>query len=158
PVRRTALNPPPPYCSARPFQSSGKLIWKLMFGAFGSIGLIWPSTLQKEGVAGVILAAGVGALSATANATAGTMAALSITAGPLVTPIAEAGTSLIRPAHVCSGLLPSGTACATSAAIAIEVHTEATISMRGVVMHDVGRFSGAKRHMVLASPTADRGR
>src|SRR5215510_9067652 len=101
---RTPLNPPPPYCSARPFQSSGKLIWKLMLGALGSIGLIWPSTLQKEGVAGVILAAWVCALSATANTAAGTMAALSITADPLGTPIGEAGISLIRPGHVRSGL------------------------------------------------------
>jgi len=37
------------------------------------------------------------------------MAALSITAGPLVTPIAEAGTSLIKPAHrlPTSGSWPS---------------------------------------------------
>src|SRR5262245_21619579 len=106
----TPLKPPPPYCSERPFQSSGRLTWKLMLGALGSIGLMWPSTLQKEGVAGVMRAAGLGALSATANGTAGTIAALSTIAGPLWRPIADAATSPERAEHVCSGLAPSGMA------------------------------------------------
>jgi hypothetical protein len=74
---------PPPYWTDRPFQSSGRLIWKLMLGALGSIGLMWPRTLQKDGVAGVMRAAGVGPRSATAKGTAATIAALSIAAVPL---------------------------------------------------------------------------
>src|SRR5262245_10859658 len=108
----TPLKPPPPYCSERPFHSSGRLIWKLMRGAAGSIGSMWPSTVQYDGVAGVMRAEGVGPFSATANGTAATIAALSITAGPLLTPIAAAGTCPASAAHACSGLAPSGMACA----------------------------------------------
>src|SRR5262245_1610659 len=105
----TPLKPPPPYCTERPFQSRGRLSWKLMLGAVGSIGLRWPRTLQKGGVAGVMRAPGVGPFSATAKGRAATIAALSIATGPLARPIAEAGTSaFMRAAQAASVLLPNG--------------------------------------------------
>ena len=67
PVISTPLKPPPPYCSERPFHSTGRFTWKLIGGALGSDGAIWPSTLQNSGLAGVTRAAGVGPLSATAS-------------------------------------------------------------------------------------------
>src|SRR5262245_59637444 len=84
-----------------------------MLGAMASIGLMWPSTLQKVGLAGVMRAAGVGAFSAMAKATAGTIIALSISAGPLGRSIAEAGIStLTSAAQAASELLPKGMAWA----------------------------------------------
>src|SRR5262249_24896682 len=72
------LKPPPPYCSERLFHSTGRLTWNLTGGALGSVGSIWPSTLQKAGLAGVIRAAGVGACSDSDRCEADCMAALSI--------------------------------------------------------------------------------
>ena len=71
----TPLKPPPPYCSERPFHSTGRLTWNLIGGALGSDGAIWPSTLQNSGLAGVTRAAGVGPLSATASGVGATMEA-----------------------------------------------------------------------------------
>src|SRR5262245_18631257 len=72
---------------------------------------MWPSTLQKLGVADVMRAPGVGALSATAKGTAGTISALSIAAGPLGKSIIEAGKSApTSAAHASCGLRPRGTA------------------------------------------------
>ena len=78
PVISTPLNPPPPYCSERPFHSTGRFTWNLIGGALGSDGAIWPSTLQNSGLAGVTRAAGVGPLSATASGVGAIMEADSI--------------------------------------------------------------------------------
>src|SRR5215467_11311634 len=50
PVTSSPLNPAPPDGTALPFQASGRLIWKLTGGAFGSTGRIAPSTLQNSRV------------------------------------------------------------------------------------------------------------
>src|SRR4029077_17362695 len=125
------LKPPPPYWTDRPFQSSGKLIWKLMLGALGSIGLMWPRTLQKDGVAGVMRAPGVGPCSATAKGTAATIAALSIAAAALGRPITEAGRpSLTRAAQASSVLSPNGMAWTGFPTIAAMLITPAVIVHR----------------------------
>src|SRR6185312_2917899 len=99
PVISTPLNPPPPYCNERPFQSTGKFTWNLIGGAFGSSGAIWPSTLQNSGLAGVTRAAGVGALSATASGVGATMDAESIrttlSVGRIRSPQVAAGSPVI---------------------------------------------------------------
>src|SRR5215471_15070035 len=50
PVMSTPFDPPPPYCTALPFQSAGRLTSKLIGGAFGSNGATAPSTLQYSRV------------------------------------------------------------------------------------------------------------
>src|SRR3569832_1449494 len=72
------MQPPPPYCSERPFQSVGRLTSNLIGGAAGSLGSICPSTLQKAGLAGTTRAAGEPALSAIESADGDCMAAESI--------------------------------------------------------------------------------
>src|SRR5215475_15722187 len=62
---RTPLKPPPPYCSERPFHSTGRFTSKRIGGALGSTGSRCPSTLQKAGFAGAMRVAGVGARSET---------------------------------------------------------------------------------------------
>ena len=74
----TPLKPPPPYCSERPFHSTGRFTWNLIGGALGSDGAIWPRTLQNSGLAGVTRAAGVGPFSATASGVGATIEAESI--------------------------------------------------------------------------------
>src|SRR5713101_5629681 len=64
---RVPLKPPPPYCTERPFHSTGRFTSSLIGGALVSVGSIWPSTLQNAGLAGAIRAAGVGARSDTAS-------------------------------------------------------------------------------------------
>src|SRR5262245_54816357 len=95
------LNPPPPYCSERPFQSAGRLTWKRIGGALGSVGSIWPSTLQKAGLAGAIRPDGVAARSATDNDEAGCIWAESTCtasgAGP-ARPLQVAAGSPLKPA------------------------------------------------------------
>ena len=61
------LKPPPPYCTERPFHSTGRFTSNLIGGALGSVGSIWPSTLQNAGLADAMRAAGVGARSDTAS-------------------------------------------------------------------------------------------
>src|SRR5271166_5840618 len=61
----TPLNPPPPYCSARLFQSTGRLSSKRIGGVFGLIDSMRPRTSQNAGLAGDTRLAGVGAFSAT---------------------------------------------------------------------------------------------
>jgi len=82
----TPLKPPPPYCSERPFHSTGRLTWNRIGGAFGSVGSMRPMTLQNSGSAGVTRAAGVGPRSATASGEGACIAAESIltefSAGP----------------------------------------------------------------------------
>jgi hypothetical protein len=135
---------PPPYWTDRPFQSSGRLIWKLMLGALGSIGLMWPRTLQKDGVAGVMRAAGVGPRSATAKGTAATIAALSIAAVPLGRPIAEGGRSCLRSAAQASSvLLPNGMAWAGYPTTPTMSTTHVAIAHRDAAMPEVGLPSGA---------------
>src|ERR1051326_5834958 len=67
PVIGVRLRPPPPYCTERPFHSTGRFISNLIGGALGSVGSIWPSTLQNAGLAGAMRAAGVGARSDTVS-------------------------------------------------------------------------------------------
>src|SRR3977135_2172775 len=70
---RTPLRPPPPYCTALPFQVTGKLTWKLIGGAAGSMGATEPRTLQNAGIArvcwpcGLVPAATDGIITADAN-------------------------------------------------------------------------------------------
>src|SRR5262245_46194242 len=109
-----------------------------MLGAVGSIGLMWPSTLQKLGVAGVMRAAGVGAFSATAKGTAATITALSIAAGPLGRSILEAAkSSLSRAAQVSSGLLPRGLAWAPDPTIPTTVTMQVAIINRDMATRKV---------------------
>src|SRR5262245_2653068 len=109
-----------------------------MLGAVGSIGLMWPSTLQKLGVAGVMRAAGVRAFSATAKATAATITALSIAAGPLGRSIFEAAKSaLTSAAQASSGLPPSGMAWAADPTIPTPVTTQVVIINRDMATGEV---------------------
>src|SRR5580692_9143750 len=67
PVISTPFEPPPPYCSALPFHSAGRLTSKLTGGALGPIGATAPSTLQYSRVApGLRGSAGTVAVSAEA--------------------------------------------------------------------------------------------
>src|SRR5215470_19698541 len=109
-----------------------------MLGALGSIGLMWPSTLQKLGVAGVMRAPGVGAFSATAKGAAETISALSIAAGPLGRSIIEAGKSApTSAAHASCGLRPRGTAWAPHPTIPTTVTRPVVISNRDTATREV---------------------
>ena len=81
PVISTPFEPPPPYCTALPFQSAGRLTSKLTGGAFGSIGATAPSTLQYSRIAPGL------------SGSAGTVAICAevIVAPPLGSPISLAG-------------------------------------------------------------------
>ena len=95
----TPLKPPPPYCSERPFHSTGRLTWKRIGGALGSVGSMRPMTLQNSGLAGVMRPAGVGPRSATASCDGACMAAESmrtaLSAGPTSPLQVVAGSPLI---------------------------------------------------------------
>src|SRR5262245_21916511 len=92
------LKPPPPYCTARPFHSVGKLTWNLIGGALGSSGAISPSTRQCCGSAGWS-----GPLVGTASAEAATSDAPWILASPEGIPIADAGIVPLSAAHAAAG-------------------------------------------------------
>src|SRR4051812_37874326 len=114
----TPLKPPPPYCSERPFHSTGRFTWNLIGGALGSDGAIWPRTLQNSGLAGLTRADGVGPLSATASGAGATIEAESIRTA------LSAGR--IRSLHVVAGSPVIFAAVASAASNEVTVTSEAT--------------------------------
>src|SRR5438034_446375 len=75
--------------------SDDPMKYNLSGGALGSVGAIWPSTLQNDGLAGVMRAAGVGPRSATASGEGACKVAESI--------FTASGASPLRPPQVAAG-------------------------------------------------------
>src|SRR3954470_21789528 len=131
----TPLKPPPPYCTERPFHSTGRLTWNLIGGALGSVGSIWPSTLQKAGLAGGARPDGVGPRSATASGDGASNVAESIF---------TASAPPVRPLQTVSASSASVIASALSAlmaAIAPTSHAQSFALFRVIVSTQRSLFS-----------------
>ena len=145
-VMSTPLKPPPPYCTERPFQATGRLIWKLMSGALGSSGAMCPSTLQYSGAAGVMVAAGVGPRSTVLRGLAATKVALTRVATPLGMPMAEA--AMLEPASAAQPVFTSRKGAGPGVPQPCNKAAVATV---------VASKSGGRKAVISVSPRANKG-